>query len=387
MREGSTVEFKQQWTDGIKKTMVAFANTNGGIIYIGVDDDGSVIGVDNPDACILKAMQAASNAIHPDITLCMQANIVDHESKPVVEITIQRGTSRPYYLVDKGIRPAGVFVRNGAMTAPATDSAILAMIKESANDIFDQERSILQELTFEDTESFFAEENIAFGEHQQRTLGFIDADGLYTNTALLFSDQCPHTIKAAVFEGDTKSIFKDRFEFTGSILRQFTEALSFLNRYNATRSVIGGDMRRRDSRAFPPDAVREALLNMIAHRDYSLPAPALISVFDNRLEFVNFGGLMPGMSADDLLLGVTLQRNPHVASVLYRLKLVEAYGTGISKIMSSYTDFRSLPEFDIATNSFRTSLPSRLNNEMPSLKKVAHIRLRQIGKARQLLTS
>ena len=258
-------------------------------------------------------------------------------------------TSRPYYLVDKGIRPAGVFVRNGAMTAPATDSAILAMIKESANDIFDQERSILQELTFEDTESFFAEENIAFGEHQQRTLGFIDADGLYTNTALLFSDQCPHTIKAAVFEGDTKSIFKDRFEFTGSILRQFTEALSFLNRYNATRSVIGGDMRRRDSRAFPPDAVREALLNMIAHRDYSLPAPALISVFDNRLEFVNFGGLMPGMSADDLLLGVTLQRNPHVASVLYRLKLVEAYGTGISKIMSSYTDFRSLPEFDIAT--------------------------------------
>ena len=151
MREGSTVEFKQQWTDGIKKTMVAFANTNGGIIYIGVDDDGSVIGVDNPDACILKAMQAASNAIHPDITLCMQANIVDHESKPVVEITIQRGTSRPYYLVDKGIRPAGVFVRNGAMTAPATDSAILAMIKESANDIFDQERSILQKLTLEES--------------------------------------------------------------------------------------------------------------------------------------------------------------------------------------------------------------------------------------------
>lgn len=197
-------------------------------------------------------------------------------------------------------------------------------------------------------------------------MGFIDSDGLYTNTALLFSDQCPHTIKAAVFEGDTKSIFKDRYEFTGSILKQFTETLAFLNRYNATRSVFGEDMRRQDSRAFPPDAVCEALLNMIAHRDYSLPAPALISVFDNRLEFVNFGGLMPGMSADDLVLGVTLQRNSHVASILYRLKLVEAYGTGIPKIMSSYTNFQDMPEFDIATNSFRTTLPSLLGNKMAS---------------------
>lgn len=363
MREGPTIEFKRQWVDGIKKTMVAFANTDGGTIYIGIDDDGAVVGVDDSDSCILKAMQAASNAIRPDITLCTQANIIECENKPVVEIIIQRGTSRPYYLVDKGIRPAGVHVRNGAMTTPATDSAILAMIKESANDVFDQERSILQDLTFADTEAFFIEEGISFGKQQQRSLGFIDSDGLYTNTALLFSDQCPHTIKAAVFEGDTKNIFKDRFEFTGSILKQFTETLAFLNRYNATRSVVGEDMRRKDSRAFPPDAVREALLNMIAHRDYSLPAPALISVFDDRLEFVNFGGLMPGMSADDLLLGVTLQRNPHVASILYRLKLVEAYGTGVPKIMSSYVDSESAPEFDMASNSFKTALPSLLGNK------------------------
>ena len=127
MREGPTIEFKRQWADGIKKTMVAFANTDGGTIYIGIDDDGAVVGVDDSDSCILKAMQAASNAIRPDITLCTQADIIECENKPVVEIIIQRGTSRPYYLVDKGIRPAGVYVRNGAMTTPATDSAILAM--------------------------------------------------------------------------------------------------------------------------------------------------------------------------------------------------------------------------------------------------------------------
>lgn len=163
MHEGPTIEFKRQWVDGIKKTMIAFANTDGGTIYIGIDDGGVVVGVDDSDSCILKAMQAASNAIQPDITLCTQVNVIEYDNKSVVEINVQRGTSRPYYLVDKGIRPAGVYVRNGAMTAPATDSAILAMIKESANDIFDQERSILQELTFADTETFFVEEGIPFG--------------------------------------------------------------------------------------------------------------------------------------------------------------------------------------------------------------------------------
>ena len=150
MREGTNIEFKREWTDAVKKTMVAFANTDGGLIYLGVDDDGTPVGVDDPDATILRAMQAAANAIRPDITLCTSAQIVEEGAVPLVRVEVQRGTSRPYYLAEKGIRPAGVYVRQGAMTAPATESAILAMIRESANDVFDAERSMNQALTFEE---------------------------------------------------------------------------------------------------------------------------------------------------------------------------------------------------------------------------------------------
>jgi len=360
MHEGTNVEFKSTWTDGIKKTMVAFANTEGGSIYIGISDEGEILGLDDPDACIVRAAQAAANAIRPDITLCTRADIIEKDGLPVVEIKVQRGTARPYYLAEKGVRPSGVFVRQGAMTASASESAILAMIRESAHDIFDAERSLDQELTFDEAQRFFSEHDIAFGKQQMRSLGFIDDAGTFTNTALLFSDQCPVTVKAAVFEGDTKSIFKDRFEFSGSILKQLRETIDFINRYNATRSEIGTDMRRIDRRDYPENAIREALLNMFVHRDYSVPAPALVSIFDQRVEFVNFGGLVAGMSADDLMMGVSLQRNPHLAMTFYRLKLIEAYGTGIPKIMESYTGADLQPEFDVASNSFRTTLPSLL---------------------------
>ncbi|MEC4272127.1 ATP-binding protein [Adlercreutzia sp. R25] len=319
----------------------------------------------------VKAMQAASNAIRPDITLCTRANIVEKDGCTLVEIKVQRGTSRPYYLAEKGVRPAGVFVRQGAMTAPASESAILAMIKESANDVFDAERSLEQDLTFEEAQRFFSEYEVAFGEQQMRSLGFIDEFGTFTNTGLLFSDQCPITVKGAVFEGDTKSVFKDRFEFSGSILRQLKETLEFLNRYNATHSEIGSDMRRVDRRDYPENAIREALLNMFVHRDYSVPAPALVSVFDHRVEFVNFGGLVAGMSADDLMMGVSLQRNPHIAAIFYRLKLIEAYGTGIPKILESYASANSQPAFDVASNSFKTTLPSLLPSPQEGIETVS----------------
>lgn len=378
MHEGLNIEFKREWSDGIKKTMVAFANTDGGSLYLGVNNDGEAVGVDDPDQCLVKAMQAAANAIRPDVTLCTSAHVEDFEGVAIVVIDVQRGTSRPYYLADKGVRPAGVYVRQGAMTAPASESAILAMIKESSNDVFDAGRSINQELTFEETQKVFAAEGIAFGKRQMRSLGFVDEHDIYTNTALLFSDQCPATVKAAVFQGETKSVFKNRFEFTGSLLKQFRETLEFIDRYNATRSEVGADMRRIDRRDYPDDAVRETLLNMFVHRDYSVPAPALVSIFDRRSEFVNFGGLVPGMSEDDLMVGVSLQRNPHVAGVLYRLKWIEAYGTGIPKILGSYEASGVGPRFAVASNSFKVTLPSMIEQVALDVQGKAR-RVAQVG--------
>ena len=121
--------------------------------------------------------------------------------KNVVVVDIQRGTDRPYYLAKKGMRPEGVYVRQGYSSVPATDTAIRRMIKETDGDRFEAMRCLNQDLTFEATKKEFELRKTDFEPQQMRTLKLIDQDGLYSNLALLLSDQCVHTIKVAVFQG------------------------------------------------------------------------------------------------------------------------------------------------------------------------------------------
>ncbi|MEE0637656.1 MAG: hypothetical protein UCH99_11050, partial [Adlercreutzia sp.] len=114
---------------------------------------------------------------------------------------------------------------------------------------------------------------------------------LYTNLGLLLSDQCPHTVKAAVFEGADQSVFKDRREFSGSLMRQLGEAYDYIDFHNQTHATFQ-KLLRVDTRDYPEVAVREALLNSLVHRDYSFRASTLISVYDDRIEFVSVGGCL-----------------------------------------------------------------------------------------------
>lgn len=357
MFEGNNIEFKQEYVDDIKKTVIAFANTEGGYIYIGISDNGQTIGIDNPDATMLKCSNAIRDSIHPDVTMFVSYHIENIDDKNIVVIKVQRGTSTPYYLESKGIRPAGVYIRQGASTVPASETAILKMIKETDGDKYENVRSIQQELTFNITKEEFNRANIAFEEQQQRTLKLINNDGVYTNLAFLLSDQCSHTIKAAVFNGTEKINFKDRAEFTGSLLNQVNTAYEYISRYNRTRSEFDG-IHRVDIRDYPTEAIREALLNAIIHRDYAFSASILISIFDDRIEFISIGGLVRGISQDEIFMGLSVQRNENLANVFYRLNLVEAFGTGIPRIIKLYEKYAIKPKFEITDNAFKIILPN-----------------------------
>lgn len=356
--ESDSIEYKSCFSDGIKKTVIGFANTNGGTIFIGIADDGSVVGIDDTDACMLQTMNAIRDSIKPDVSLFTDCMRETRGSKKIVVITVQKGTARPYYLAGKGIRPEGVFIRQGSSTVPASESAILQMIKESSHDSYEEHRSLVQDLSLDDFYNEFSNAQIPIEKQQLKTLNLIGNDGLYTNLAVLFSSQCEHTIKVAVFQGTTKDIFKDRYEFSGSLFRQLTECYRLIDQRNSTRSTFNG-LRRIDERAYPEVALREALLNAIVHRDYSFSASILISIFDDRIEFVTVGGLVNGMSKDDMLLGVSLLRNKHLANVFYRLKLIEAFGTGIPKIMESYPNANYTPKIEITDNAFKITLYNR----------------------------
>lgn len=356
-QETETVELKSIVMDDLKKEIIAFANCDGGTLYVGVADDGTVLGVENADECALQISNMMRDAVKPDVTMFIHYETLDCEGKAVVAVNIQRGTNRPYYLAKKGLRPEGVYVRQGYSSVPATDTAIRQMIKETDGDSFENMRSINQALTFETTKKEFEKRNIAFGQPQMQTLKLVSADGIYTNLGLLLSEQCPHTIKAAVFEGTNQNVFKDRREFSGSLMQQLNEVYDYIDFHNQTHATFQ-KLLRIDTRDYPEVAVREALLNSLVHRDYSFRASTLISIYEDRIEFVSIGGLLPGLELDDLMMGVSVCRNPHLANVFYRLQLIEVYGTGMKKIMGAYADIPVQPKIATTNNAFKIILPN-----------------------------
>ena len=357
LSENSTNEFKREYTAEINKSIVAFANTNGGTLYIGIADDGSVVGVQNSDSLLLTVSNSIRDTIKPDVTLFIDYQTEEFDGKKVIKITVHKGTSSPYYIASKGMRPEGVYIRHGASSVPASDAAIRRMIKDTDGDKYEDIRSVLQELTFIEAIKFFETRNVPFGPTQQKTLGMMNVDGIYTNLGLLLSDQCIHTVKLAVFQGTAKSLFKDRQEFSGSIMKQLNDIFVYIDRYNSVRSEIIG-LYRTDKRDYPVEALREALLNALVHRDYSFRDSTLISIFDDRIEFVSIGGLVKGITLDDMMLGISVARNRNLANIFYRLTLIEAYGTGVPKIIQSYDGLSVKPQIEVSDNAFKITLPN-----------------------------
>lgn len=356
--ESEVVELKAEVVGDICKEVIAFANTKGGTLYIGVSNDGSVVGVKNADQVMLQLNNMIRDSIKPDVTMFVGYETQHVTDKDIIAVTIQKGTDRPYYLGSKGVKPSGVYVRNGTSSDPATDTAIRRMIKETDGDSFESMRSLEQNLSFEAAEKQFEKQNIPFDAAKMQTLGMISADGIYSNVALLLSDQCPSTIKAATFSGEDKGSFQDRREFDGSLFQQMEELYSYLDMRNQTKATFDG-LYRIDTRDYPEDALREALLNSLVHRDYSFRASTLVSVYADRIEFVSVGGLPSGIELDDIMLGLSVCRNPKLAAIFYRLQLIEAYGTGMPKIMNAYTETELKPKIEVSSNAFKITLPNR----------------------------
>ena len=355
--ENLTSELKREYTPEINKTVIALANTSGGTIYVGVADDGTVTGIADANETMLKLSNSIRDSIKPDVTMFVDYQQEVIGKKIIIKVVVQKGTSCPYYLTGKGIRPEGVYVRQGASTVPATETAILRMIKDTDGEKYEDVRSLNQVLSFNEAKKEFKIQNIPFGTGQQKSLGLMNVDSIYTNLGLLLSDQCVHTVKLAVFEGTEKAAFKDRREFTGSLLKQLKDVYEFIDRHNRNRSEIEG-LRRTDRRDYPTDAVREALLNALVHRDYSFSDSTLISIFDNRIEFVSIGGLARGITFNDMMLGVSVARNRNLANVFYRLTLIEAYGIGMPKIIRSYEKIVLKPQIEVTDNAFKITLPN-----------------------------
>ena len=201
--ESERIEYKSQLVDDIYKEVIAFANTDGGVIYIGVDDQGNVTGIENIDETYMRLTSGIRDAIQPDVTMFVRYILQDNK---VIRIEVGEGSYKPYYLKGKGLKPNGVYVRQGATSVQASPEQIRQMIKDSDGDVFEDMRSLHQELTFDEAEAAFKRYKVEFAEDEFIALGLRNIhDDQYTNLALILSDQCQHTTQIAVF-GDTENI-------------------------------------------------------------------------------------------------------------------------------------------------------------------------------------
>jgi ATP-dependent DNA helicase RecG len=355
MNETEKLELKEIVTDDIYKSVIAFANNGGGTVIVGISDSGEVKPPVNIDNEYTRLTNGIRDAISPDVTIFTRFTL---EERGTIRIDISEGVYKPYYLKSKGLKPSGVYIRQGASSVPASPEQIRLMIKNADGDQFEDMRSLEQDLTFDECSKIFKSNNIPFGEDKFAVLGIKNkVQNQFTNLALLLSEQCTHTIKVAVFADEQNTVFNDRKEFGGSVLRQAAESFDYLMLCNKNRSVING-LARQDFWDYPVDALREGLLNAIIHRDYSFSGSIIINVNDKQIEIISIGGLLPGLEPDDIKNGISQLRNRKLAEVFHRLKFIEAYGTGIRRIFALYKDCSEKPDISITHNSFKLTLPN-----------------------------
>ena len=356
MEENENVEFKLAYTENIYKEIVAFLNSYSGTIFIGYSDDGKLIGLDNYKKEEEKISNAIVQKIFPDCSMFVSVNSFNLNGKGYVTISVSKGLN-VYYLKEKGILK-GTYVRNGSCSVPVTEETVKQMIIKNINLSFETSVSINQELTFNYISIAFEEINVNIDNaHIKNNLHLVNEQNMYTNLALLLSDQNPFTLKIAIYNSNEKGNFLDRKEFGGSLLEIYDKTLDFLKLNSATYGLINRTIRK-DIEEYPEFVLREIILNSLIHRDYSALTSNVINVYKNSgIEFINYGSLYGNITLDDVLAGLSTSRNPYLQSIFMRLKRVEAIGSGLRRVNSYYLNKGLNVKFEALPSSFVVYLP------------------------------
>lgn len=231
------------------------------------------------------------------------------------------------------------------------------MIFRSSRKPFDLEESIIQDLYFTNLMNKLSEKDLEF---DLKSLRLKDSkSSYYNNAAYVFSEQNQSVTKLAVYNGLSTINFKDKQNFIGSIIRQIDDILSYSRLVNTNPAIITGEAKRQGRASYPEEAIREAVINAFAHRDYSLPADIRIEFFDDRLEIHSPGPIFGGLSIEDIMDGSNARRNPTIVHVLDKIDYMENFGSGIRRIYSLYSDFKKKPKITATENSFKITLYNR----------------------------
>ncbi|MBI4182030.1 MAG: putative DNA binding domain-containing protein [Candidatus Aenigmarchaeota archaeon] len=345
--ESEMLEFKRVVVPDIGKTVCAFSNADGGTILIGIDDKGSIVGAQSTRPLSLDEQQ---QRIYHSVQECSPAPIVSIKAVPVGPVTIivieipKLYSGVCYYKNE-------IYVRVGTTDHKISGPAVEDFLKKRQILSFEEELSeaSLEDISSEKVSSYVKRKSPESDFNPSRigqllvTLRLARMDGQFRikKSALLmfaknvsqFIPQCQ--VKLVRFQGTTPVIIADALSLSETVIESMEKSLEFIRKHTETRYKIES-LVREEIPEYPPVAIREALVNAIAHRDYYSPAATQINIFDDRIEFVNPGSLPRELKIQDLpFLGLGIPRNPSLYSLLSAIKIIEGIGTGFPRIFQA----------------------------------------------------
>ncbi len=375
--ESKNVEFKVQLPDDSKKyvkTIVAYANTSGGRLLIGVDDTTKdIVGVE--PSSVFQIMDKIANAVSdmcapqivPDITF------QTIEGKCIVQVEIYPGQNRPYYIRSLG-KENGTYIRVAGTSRPADEAVLKDLEYQGAGKSFDElinvetdysEESALQLCS--DIRRYIAQSReIPMGKVREITVvnlenwGIIKKSGesyLSTNAFILLTKNTFRfaKIQCALFKGENRAVFVDRREFDGPVYDQIEEAYQFVLKHINLGATIDGIVRK-DRYELPPESIREAIINSVCHRCYLEHSCVQIAIYDNRVEITSPGMLYGGLTMEQAIAGRSKIRNVCIAEVFSRMGIIEQWGTGIQRMIQGCREYGVRePEFIDMGDAFRVN--------------------------------
>jgi len=366
--EGKTLEFKENCRPlhRIAKTVVAFANTAGGTLVIGVRDrTKEVVGLPDPLADEERLANAFAESIRPLLVPDIQVHAWHDRELIVVSVPHAVG---PYHIRSEGPE-AGVYVRLGSTNRRAGPEMIAEIQRLARNVFFDEQpcpEISSEEIDFRVASELFAEVSRPLTPAKHRSLGLLVEHGgrevptqgavllFGKNRRRLFPDA---TIRCARFAGTDTARFADQCEIDQYLPQAVDSAISFIERHTRNGIEIGR-LRRRELPEYPPQAVREAVINAVVHADYSMGGSGMrVAVFDDRLQITNPGLLPFGMTMEAALAGVSRLRNRVIGRVFRELGLIEQWGSGIGRMIAVCREAGlAPPRFEEMGTSFRVTL-------------------------------
>ena len=383
--ESEKTEFKENAkTNTYIKTVVAFANGNGGKIVFGVKDNREIVGVENEFEVMDGIINAISDSCYPMIVPDISLHTL--ENKTVILVEIEGGKKKPYYLKSKGMQK-GTYIRSGATTRIIEEDYVLKeLVLEGENKYFDQQVCHGESVSDEEIQKFCewleklarknSENDTEIRKVTRNTLlswkVLEEKNGRIfpTNAYILLSGKenwgVSRKIQCGVFKGETRSIFVDKKEFEGSIIMQLEKAYQYvLEKINLASDIVG--IYRVDKYEIPPKSIREVIANAVIHRSYLEPNDIQVALYDNRLEITSPGMLPSGVNVKRMKEGYSKLRNRAIASVFAYVNIIEKWGSGIPRIIHEIREYGlQEPEFIPFENDFRVNIYRKSYNTTQS---------------------